>query len=215
MLWTSELEQLVPAAVDSICGDWPEPGRGGALQLVEALTWQGFRVGPDSPAATAAVEAQLLPLVLDDIDLITAGQLRPQTGELPYLAGSASCLAAIGLRLPEQQLAAICSYNGRAASRWLGATAAPPPPLPPPPLVPPSAVQHNQATELPYLAFSAGYLAAVGLRPPEPDQLAALCGYVEQHRPQLRDRDRRQLQRAFDAWGYQPGLALLRRLAPA
>ncbi|PRW60220.1 Tbc2 translation chloroplastic [Chlorella sorokiniana] len=110
-LQRSELEQLVPAAVDSICADWPEPGRGGALRLVEAMARQeGFRVGPDHPAATAALEARLLPLVLDDIDLVTAGRLHPEKGELPYLAGWASCLAAIGLRLPEQQLKALCSY---------------------------------------------------------------------------------------------------------
>ena len=34
----------------------------------------------------------------------------PQKGELPYLAGWAACLAAIGLRLPGQQLEALCSY---------------------------------------------------------------------------------------------------------
>lgn len=72
-----------------------------------------------------------------------------------------------------------------------------------------------QATELPYLAFSAGYLAGMGLSAPEAEQLAALCSYVEQHGGQLMERDRQQLQVAFFAWGYQPGLALLRRLAAA
>ena len=36
-----------------------------------------------------------------------------QGDQLPYLAGWAAQLVAIGLRLPEQQLAAICSYVGR------------------------------------------------------------------------------------------------------
>jgi len=36
-----------------------------------------------------------------------------QTGELPYLASWASHPAAIGLRLPEQQLEAVCGYVGR------------------------------------------------------------------------------------------------------
>ena len=39
-LQPGELEQLVPAAVDPIGAGWPEPGRGGALMLVEALTQQ-------------------------------------------------------------------------------------------------------------------------------------------------------------------------------
>ena len=34
----------------------------------------------------------------------------PQVGELPYLASWAAHLAAIGTRLPEQQLEALCSY---------------------------------------------------------------------------------------------------------
>ncbi len=38
----------------------------------------GFRVGPDRPAATAALEGRLLPLMCADIDLIAAGRLRPK-----------------------------------------------------------------------------------------------------------------------------------------
>ncbi|PRW60544.1 alpha beta-hydrolase isoform B [Chlorella sorokiniana] len=126
-LQRSELEQLVPAAVDNVCGNWAEKDRGGALQLCEALTRQaGFRVGPDHPAASAALEGRLLPL----------------KAPLRYLASWASHLAAIGLRLPDQQLEALCSYVG-------------------------------------------------------------------QHAKQLRAGDRACLQRAFETWGYQPGLALL------
>jgi len=36
----SELEQLVPAAVDSVAASWEEGGRGGGLLLGEALTQQ-------------------------------------------------------------------------------------------------------------------------------------------------------------------------------
>ena len=48
----SELEQLVPVAVDSIAADWPEPGRGGALRLADALTRQ---VGSRQPCASVYV----------------------------------------------------------------------------------------------------------------------------------------------------------------
>ncbi len=40
----------------------------------------GFRVGPDHPAATAALEGRVLPLVCADIDLVAAGQLDPPVG---------------------------------------------------------------------------------------------------------------------------------------
>ncbi|PRW60376.1 RAP domain [Chlorella sorokiniana] len=142
-LQRSELEQLVSTAVDCICADWPEPGRGGALRLAGALARQDcFRLGPDHPAASAAIEARLLPLVNADIDLVTAGRLHPKTGGLSYLASWASHLAAIGLRLPEQQLEAICSY-------------------------------------------------------------------VSTHLQQLSKGHVKLLRTAFEAWGYQPGLALL------
>ena len=39
-LQRSELEQLVPVAADPITAGWEEGGRGGGLQLVEALTRQ-------------------------------------------------------------------------------------------------------------------------------------------------------------------------------
>ena len=41
---------------------------------------QGFLVGPDRPAATAALEGGLLPLVCADIDLVVAGRLHPEVG---------------------------------------------------------------------------------------------------------------------------------------
>ncbi|KAI7839981.1 hypothetical protein COHA_006302 [Chlorella ohadii] len=148
-LQRGELEQLVPAAIDTVAAAWEQRGRGGAVLLAVALTRQdNFRAGPGCPAATAALEGRLLPLVCADIDHATAGQMERLDGALPHLASWAGLLAAIGLQLPAQQL-------------------------------------------------------------------AALCGYVEQHRQQMLEPDRQQLQAAFVAWGYQPGLALLRRLAAA
>ena len=41
---------------------------------------QGFLVGPDRPAATAALEDRLLPLVCTDIDMVAAGRLHPAVG---------------------------------------------------------------------------------------------------------------------------------------
>ncbi|KAI7836191.1 hypothetical protein COHA_009917 [Chlorella ohadii] len=105
----SELEQLVLAAVDSMAADWEKGGRGGGLRFGDALTRQDFRVGSNQPAATAALEGRLLPLVCADIDLIAIDQLHPEKGTLPYLAGWANSLAAIGLRLSAQQLKAVCS----------------------------------------------------------------------------------------------------------
>ncbi len=40
----------------------------------------GFQAGPDHPAASAALEGRLLPLVCTDIDLVAAGRLRPEVG---------------------------------------------------------------------------------------------------------------------------------------
>ena len=68
-----------------------------------------------------------------------------------------------------------------------------------------------QTGELPYLAAWAAHLAGISLRLPE-QQLEALCSYMGQHGRQLSKGSRLQLRRAFDAWGYQPGLALLARL---
>ena len=65
-----------------------------------------------------------------------------------------------------------------------------------------------QTGELPYLASWAAILAAIGLRLPE-QQLVALCSYVGRHRQQLQPMDRKKLMSAFEAWGHQPGLALL------
>ena len=62
--------------------------------------------------------------------------------------------------------------------------------------------------ELAYLAGWATNLAAIGLRLPG-QQLAALCSYVDRHRQLLNRGDRKKLMRAFEAWGHQPGLALL------
>ena len=39
-LQRGELEQLVLPAVESICADWPEPDRGGALRLGDGLARQ-------------------------------------------------------------------------------------------------------------------------------------------------------------------------------
>lgn len=43
------------------------------------------------------------------------------------------------------------------------------------------------------------------------EQLETLCRYVVQHGQQLRAADRKDLERAFTAWAYEPGLALLPR----
>ena len=50
-----ELEQLVPAAVDTIAAGWAEGGRGGALRLAEALTRQ---VGSLLPSAGGLVASR-------------------------------------------------------------------------------------------------------------------------------------------------------------
>ncbi len=59
-----------------------------------------------------------------------------------------------------------------------------------------------------FLASWAGLLAAIGLRLPA-QQLESLCSYVGQQLQELQPIDRSSLQRAFKAWGYQPGLELL------
>ena len=64
-----------------------------------------------------------------------------------------------------------------------------------------------QIGKLPYLAGWAATLAAIGLRLPE-QQLEAVCSYVGRH-PQQQQGDRRYFEKAFRAWGCQPGLALL------
>ena len=66
----------------------------------------------------------------------------------------------------------------------------------------------SQTGELPYLASWAACLAGIGLRLPA-QQLEALCSYVGDNREELQPIDRKNLLRAFQAWGYQPGLALL------
>ena len=65
-----------------------------------------------------------------------------------------------------------------------------------------------QTGELAYLAGWAAILAAIGLRLPG-QQLEALCSYVDRHMQQLNRGVRKDLVRAFGAWGYQPSLALL------
>ena len=65
-----------------------------------------------------------------------------------------------------------------------------------------------QKGELAYLGGWAAILAAIGLRLPQ-QQLEALCSYVGRHKQQLNRGDRKELMRAFEAWGHQPGLALL------
>lgn len=59
----SELEQLVPAAVDSICADWPDPGRGGALLLGEGLTRQVSALLAKQLHASVASAAVKLPFI--------------------------------------------------------------------------------------------------------------------------------------------------------
>ena len=126
-------------------------------------------MGPARPAASAALQDRLLPLVCQDILLVCTGQLRPKVGWL---------VLSMELRLP-----CASSTNQPAADAL-------------------------QAGELPYLAGWAAHPADIGLRLPE-QQLEALCSYVGQHGRQLSKGDRKKLQRAFQAWGYQPGLALL------
>ena len=41
---------------------------------------QGFLEGRERPAATAALEGGVLPLVCTDIDLVVAGRLHPEVG---------------------------------------------------------------------------------------------------------------------------------------
>ena len=69
-----------------------------------------------------------------------------------------------------------------------------------------------QGGELPYLAGWAANLAGIGLQLPE-QQLEALCSYVSRQGQAISKGHRLQLERAFNAWGYQPGVALLGRLA--
>lgn len=130
----SALEQLVPAAVDSICCA-DSSGRGGANQLVEALTrqvrssgngnggsgfgstkelstttshllapLQGFNVGPNCPAATAALK-RLLPLVYANIDLTSRLEWEVGTGVCAYVPLShQDTSAAFHLRLSPPSL---------------------------------------------------------------------------------------------------------------
>jgi len=65
-----------------------------------------------------------------------------------------------------------------------------------------------QKGELPYLAAWAEVLATISVRLP-PQQLEAVCSFVGQHLQELTPRDRERLLKAFEAWGYEPGLALL------
>ena len=130
-------------------------------------------MGPARPAASAALQDRLLLLVCDDILEVCAGQLSPKVGLRGAFRGDANALCCFEQAMP----AAAVLQKGK----------------------------------LPYLASWAASLAAIGLRLPE-QQLGALCSYLRQHGRQLKEGDRMDLQRAFEAWGHQPGLALLARL---
>ncbi|PRW60650.1 RAP domain [Chlorella sorokiniana] len=141
------LAMAVVAAVDNLAAEWRGKGRRGGLRLLNGLMQQpgGFCVSATTPAAAAALQDRLLPLLCTDIDLVAS--LEPEGGELNYLADCAASCAAVGLRLPAVQLKAICRY-------------------------------------------------------------------VQQHPQQLDRGGRANLQRAFEAWDHQPGLALLAELGP-
>lgn len=68
-----------------------------------------------------------------------------------------------------------------------------------------------QKEALRYLAGLASCLADVDLQLPA-RHLEAIVALVEQHSEGLRVGDAARLQRAFDAWGYQPGQVLMARL---
>ena len=117
----------------------------------------------------------LLPGVCRDVLRVCAGQLRPEAGGRTLFDSMLRCSA--------------FSFNQRCLA----------------------AVDALQVGALPYLASWAAHLADIGLRLPE-QQLEALCSYVGRHGRQLSKGHRQQLQRAFDSWGYQPGVALMARL---
>ena len=154
---------------------------------LHALQPGGFSVATAPPAAAAALQQRLLPLVCGDIDLVAS--LQPEVGLrfLPaHVTAASATLLCVIVRLP----------------------ACMPDQLPTVQLCLLPCLTCPQGGELAYLADCAASCAAVGLRLP-PAQLEAICRYAQLHPQQLDDGVRANLQHTFEAWGHQPGLALL------
>ena len=158
--------------------------------VLHVLQPGGFSLATAPPAAAEALQQRLLPLVCGDIDLVAS--LQPEVGLRPLPAhvttASAHVTVCLHTCMPGQlPTVQLCLL----------------PCLPCP-----------QGGELAYLSDCAASCAAVGLCLPLA-QLEAICRYLQLH-PQHLDGDVRvNLQRAFEAWDHQPGLALLAELAVA